>query len=216
MKAWPCAVGKDPGDMLKAGVPIRLWIEAGIAEAGKYARQGEALPLPCAPETPQNPPCATLRTKDEPKATPEENGPENGDKAAVARWWRPWPMPGTGELPAVSIRRGHVRHVYEDGTTRFVGIAAAPMIPNGPLAQRMRAAPHPDPTPKDVDTMDSLHRLAAIDTNIDALWVGDWCRTFKTGHSSLTAWTRWTPKAGTGWNDGLPIRGRTTNRAGNV
>ena len=169
VKAWPCAVGKDPGDMLKAGVPIRLGSEAGIAEAGKYARQREALPLPCAPETPQNPPCATLRTKDEPKATPEENGPENGDKAAVARWWRRWPMPGTGELPAVSIRRGHVRHVYEDGTTRFVGIAAAPMIPNGPLAQRMRAAPHPDPTPKDVDTMDSLHRLAAIDTNIDAL-----------------------------------------------
>lgn len=125
--------------------------------------------LPCAPETPQNPPCATLRTKDEPKATPEENGPENGDKAAVARWWRPWPMPGTGELPAVSIRRGHVRHVYEDGTTRFVGIAAAPMIPNGPLAQRMRAAPYPDPAPKGVHSVDSLHRLAAIDTNIDAL-----------------------------------------------
>lgn len=78
-------------------------------------------------------------------------------------------MPGTGELPAVSIRRGHVRHVYEDGTTRFVGIAAAPMIPNGPLAQRMRAAPYPDPAPKGVHSVDSLHRLAAIDTNIDAL-----------------------------------------------
>lgn len=62
--------------------------------------------LPCAPETPQNPPCATLRTKDEPKATPEENGPENGDKAAVARWWRPWPMPGT------------VAHAGDRGTSR--------------------------------------------------------------------------------------------------
>lgn len=98
VKAWPCAVGKDPGDMLKAGVPIRLWVEAGIAEAGKYARQGEALPLPCAPETPQNAPCAANRTEDEPKA-----------------------------------------------------------------------APHPDPTPKGVHSVDSLHRLAAIDTNIDAL-----------------------------------------------
>ena len=98
VKAWPCAVGKDPGDMLKVGVPIRLWVEAGIAEAEKGARQGEALPLPCAPETPQNPPCAMLQTKDEPKA-----------------------------------------------------------------------APHPDPTPKGVHSVDFLHRLAAIDTNIDAL-----------------------------------------------
>ena len=98
VKAWPCAVGKDPGDMLKVGVSIRLWVEAGIAEAEKGARQCEALPLPCAPGTPQNPPCATLRTKDEPKA-----------------------------------------------------------------------APHPDPTPKGVHSVDSLHRLAAIDTNIDAL-----------------------------------------------
>lgn len=31
------------------------------------------------------------------------------------------------------------------------------------------AAPHPDPTPKDVDIPDSLHRLAVVDTNIDAL-----------------------------------------------
>lgn len=68
--AWPCAVGKDPGDMLKAGVPIRMWVEAGITEAEKSARQGEALPLPCAPETPQNAPCAANRTKDEPKAMP--------------------------------------------------------------------------------------------------------------------------------------------------
>ena len=96
--AWPCAVGKDPGDMLKAGVPIRLWVEAGIAEAEKGARQGEAFPLPCAPEMPQNAPCCANRTEDEPKA-----------------------------------------------------------------------APHPDPTPKGVHSVDTLHRLAAVDTNIDAL-----------------------------------------------
>lgn len=70
VKAWPCATGKDPGEMLKAGVPIRLWVEAGITEAGGETQQGEALPLPCAPETPQNAPCATVRTKDEPKAAP--------------------------------------------------------------------------------------------------------------------------------------------------
>ena len=96
--AWPCAVGKDPGDMLKAGVPIRLWVEAGIAEAEKGARQGEAFPLPCAPEMPQNAPCCANRTEDEPKA-----------------------------------------------------------------------APHPVPTPKGVHSVDTLHRLAAVDTNIDAL-----------------------------------------------
>ena len=32
-----------------------------------------------------------------------------------------------------------------------------------------KAAPHPDPTPKGVHSVDFLHRLAAIDTNIDAL-----------------------------------------------
>ena len=44
-------------------------------------------------------------------------------------WWKPWTMPGTGELPAATIHRGHVRHVYMDGTTRLVGVAAAPTIP---------------------------------------------------------------------------------------
>ena len=27
---WPCAFGKDPGEMIKAGVPIKTWISAGI------------------------------------------------------------------------------------------------------------------------------------------------------------------------------------------
>ena len=91
------------------------------------------------------------------------------ERGILEWWWKPWPMPGTGELPTVTIHRGYVQHIYEDGTTRFVGIAAAPTIPNGPLAQWMRAAPHPDPTPKDVDIPDTLHRLAALDTNIAAL-----------------------------------------------
>lgn len=44
-------------------------------------------------------------------------------------WWKPWSMPGTGEMPTVTIHRGHVRHVYQDGTTRLVGLAAAPTDP---------------------------------------------------------------------------------------
>lgn len=32
-----------------------------------------------------------------------------------------------------------------------------------------KAAPHPDPTPKDVDIPDTLYRLVALDTNIAAL-----------------------------------------------
>ena len=106
----PPLAGKDPGDMRQAGIPIRLWVEAGIAEAGKDARQGEALPLPCAPETPQNAPCAANRTEDEPKAAPE------------------------------------VRSKSEP-----------------------RDTPHHEHVPKGVDIPDSLHRLAVVDTNIDAL-----------------------------------------------
>jgi hypothetical protein len=29
---WPPVAGKDPGDMLAAGVNLRIWIEAGLAE----------------------------------------------------------------------------------------------------------------------------------------------------------------------------------------
>ncbi|MDY3682841.1 MAG: hypothetical protein SO074_15775 [Bilophila wadsworthia] len=43
-----------------------------------------------------------------------------------------------GELPTVEVRRGHVRHVYQDGTTRLVGIAAAPTVPASVI--------HPVPT----------------------------------------------------------------------
>ena len=118
--------------------------------------------LPCAPETPQNAPCAANRTKDEPKVimpfrseneaseTPQPGAPDDAaacpqypsdcpacpDYRGMTRWWcrkfhwwKPWSMPGTGELPAVTIHRGHVRHVYQDGTTRLVGIAAAPTVP---------------------------------------------------------------------------------------
>lgn len=116
--------------------------------------------LPCK-ETRQNAPCATLRTKDEPKVimpfrseneareTPQPGAPDDAaacpqypsdcpacpDYRGMTRWWcrkfhwwKPWPMPD-GELPTVEVRRGHVRHVYMDGTTRLMGVAAAPTTP---------------------------------------------------------------------------------------
>ena len=41
-RRWPPATGKDPGEMHEAGVPVRMWIEAGLAEK---TRQD----APCAP-----------------------------------------------------------------------------------------------------------------------------------------------------------------------
>lgn len=39
----------------------------------------------------------------------------------IIHWWKPWPMPDTGELPKVTCWHGHVWHTYKNGTTRFVG-----------------------------------------------------------------------------------------------
>lgn len=213
----PPLAGKDPGDMRQAGIPIRLWVEAGIAEAGKTTLQdGEGHSLPGTSETSQNAPCEAVGSKSEPRAMPEANGPENGDKAAVVRWWRPWPILGTGELPAVTIHRGHVRHVYEDGTTRFVGIAAAPTIPNGPLAQWMRPRRIliPPQRMSIFPTPSTVWRLSI--PTLMPCWVGGWCRTFRMGNWSLAASRTWARKTGPDWNAGLTIRDRTGNRAGNV
>jgi hypothetical protein len=30
VKRWPCVYGKDPGEMKKAGINIRCWVEAGL------------------------------------------------------------------------------------------------------------------------------------------------------------------------------------------
>ena len=43
-------------------------------------------------------------------------------------WWQAWATP-TGELPAVKNCLGHTLHAYRDGTTRFVGLTAAPTVP---------------------------------------------------------------------------------------
>ncbi len=43
-KRWPPAIGKDPGEMHGAGVPVRVWIEAGLA--GKTRKNA-----PYAPES---------------------------------------------------------------------------------------------------------------------------------------------------------------------
>ncbi len=168
VKAWPCAAGKDPGDMVNSGIPIRLWINAS---------------LPCE-ETRQNAPCEANRTEDESQVmiplrskseaseTPQPGplydvGTDTQDDAVACpqypsdclacpeyrgmmrwwcrkfHWWKPWPMPGTGELPTVTIHRGHVRHVYQDGTTRLVGLAAAPTVPASvmPPVPNQAAAP---------------------------------------------------------------------------
>ena len=132
-------------------------------QAGGAASSPSAMPEPV-----QNALCEAVRSKSEPRAESEANGPENPiltapneavqsmdtlEAAAVdcpqypggcltcpeyrgltrwwcrrLHWWKPWPTP-EGELPVVEIRRGHVQHVYSDGTTRLVGIAAAPAGP---------------------------------------------------------------------------------------
>jgi putative DNA primase/helicase len=53
-RRWPPVGGKDPGDMLLAGINLRTWIEAGIDEYGEgsgdlahaQAMEAEPLPLP--------------------------------------------------------------------------------------------------------------------------------------------------------------------------
>jgi hypothetical protein len=40
-RRWPPATGKDPGEMHKAGVSVRLWIEAGIREIRKRSSDNE-------------------------------------------------------------------------------------------------------------------------------------------------------------------------------
>ena len=40
------------------------------------------------------------------------------EKGILEWWWKPWPKPGTGELPTVFIHRGHVRHTYKDAVCR--------------------------------------------------------------------------------------------------
>lgn len=98
-------------------------------------------------------PCATLQTEDDPKAAPQRESLSEGPESRCAgyprrclagcpdyrgltlafcrklHWWKPWAMPGTGELPTVIGWRGHVWHSYEDGTTRLVGMDAAPSVP---------------------------------------------------------------------------------------
>lgn len=111
------------------------------------------------PEAVRNAPSATIGSKNEPKpkspplSEQEWFGITTSPTGAVAcpqcpggclacpeyrgltrwwcrrlHWWKPWPSP-FGELPTVVVRRGHVLHIYPDGTTRLVGLAAAPTVP---------------------------------------------------------------------------------------
>lgn len=141
VKAWPCAAGKDPGEMRKAGTPIRPWLEAALRAPVPCRETHEKAPQDAA--TPKDDPCLTVQRKSLPKR-PErrcagyprrclEGCPDyRGLTSTFCRklhWWKPWPVPGTGELPTVTSWRGHVRHSYRDGTTRLVGMDAAPSVP---------------------------------------------------------------------------------------
>jgi hypothetical protein len=54
-RRWPPVAGKDPGDMLAAGVNIRTWVEIGLTEYKDGAAQPkDPLPLTSAVEEPVN------------------------------------------------------------------------------------------------------------------------------------------------------------------
>lgn len=142
----PRWLAKSPGDMRQAGIPIRLWVEAGIAEAGKTARQdGEGHSLPGTPETPTNASYATNQTKDEPKA-----------------------------------------------------------------------APHPEPASKGVDIPDTLHRLAALDTNIAALVGWGLVPHLQDGELVIDGLDALDAESRDGLERWLAHAGRMVNRAGSV
>ena len=71
-KPWPVAAGKDPGEMVKDGVPVRAGLEAGL----EARQEGNPFLLPGTPETSRNAPAETIRSKDEPKAITNKNEPE--------------------------------------------------------------------------------------------------------------------------------------------
>lgn len=142
--------------MLKAGVSIRPWLEAALRDPAPCRETHEKALQDAA--TPKDGSCLA--------AYPESlsEGPESrctgyprrclagcpdyrGLTLAFCRklhWWKPWPMPGTGELPTVIGWRGHVRHRYGNGTTRLVGMDAAPSVPASvipPVPSQVAAAP---------------------------------------------------------------------------
>lgn len=156
VKAWPCAAGKDPGEMRKAGTPIRPWLETALRDSAprrethKKAPQDAAMPKDgsCLAAQPESlPEWPESRCAGYPRLCLEGCPDYRGLTSAFCRklhWWKPWPMPGTGELPTVTSWRGHVRHSYGDGTTRLVGMDAAPSVPASvipPVPSQVAAAP---------------------------------------------------------------------------
>lgn len=43
-RLWPCATGKDPTEMYAAGIPVREWVQAGIADSTEPAKQHDPMP----------------------------------------------------------------------------------------------------------------------------------------------------------------------------
>ena len=72
---WPVAVGKDPGEMVKTGVPVRTWIEAGLAR-----QEGNASPLPGDQKNATKPATTANQSTDEPEATEQQSVPRNGNE----------------------------------------------------------------------------------------------------------------------------------------
>lgn len=153
VKPWPVAAGKDPGEMVKAGVPVRAWLELGIE-----ARQEEKpSPLPGVPETATNAHYAAVRTEDEPKVTTNENEPEIENTGAVL------PMPGdSSKLKAEAIRTMSEAR----GTTAKGNPSDGQRSPAVPLSAVFEGGEPPQPE-RSPDS--SLARLAAIDGNIASL-----------------------------------------------
>ena len=60
--------------MVKTGVPVRTWIEAGLAR-----QEGNASPLPGDEKTASDPATTANQSKDEAKATEQQNAPQNGN-----------------------------------------------------------------------------------------------------------------------------------------
>ena len=151
-KPWFCASGKDLGEQVQAGIPVRAWVQAGLEAVEEDARQDDGVHSLPGDDTS---PASVLSNDTIPHETPmpesERAQGEQEDTTACPQyptgcficheyrgltrwwcrrihWWMPWIAP-EGELPEVTICRGHVWHTYADGTTRFVGNAHKSTVP---------------------------------------------------------------------------------------
>ena len=85
-RRWPTPVGKDPGDMFKAGEDVRVWIMAGLPQVLRQDR-----PEMPAPQGPVNPPEPAPATSAAPQPAPlgsspaDEPAPQKGGERPPQR-----------------------------------------------------------------------------------------------------------------------------------